>query len=156
VRPSSPLLLAATLAFGLGCGGDAGVHLSYDRCIPGDACGLGTVCLVAPWSVAVPAPALCSLDCTLDLDCPGLGARCVRGTAPGANGTTANVARCLRGCLDDDDCRPGTHCRILPATPPAEASRLCVPDDGPRTCTTDADCAPFVGRCGGGLCLWST
>lgn len=143
------------LALSLGCGGESVVHLSYDRCTPGDACGLGTRCLAAPLSVAQPAPALCTLACAVDGDCPGHRARCVAGVEARPEGASVPVTRCLRGCSDDDDCRSGTRCRhrVNPADP-GDRVGLCVPEDGPRPCTTDADCAPFAGRCIGAMCFW--
>ncbi len=153
--PRSSLILVLAVVFG--CEGETTPHLSYDRCQPGDLCGLGTTCLTAPWSVVVPAATVCTAPCAVDRDCPGLTARCTLGTTPLPDGGTAPVSRCLRHCLDDDDCRPGTRCRILsPVSSEGEPQRLCVPDNGPRACTTDDDCAPFVGRCNDGVCLWQT
>ncbi|MBL8601475.1 MAG: hypothetical protein JNK72_06080 [Myxococcales bacterium] len=131
----------------LGCGDETGSPKSYDRCNPGDLCGLGTACLRAPFTAGPRPLTLCTYSCQSDTDCPGFSARCVLG-----DDGSGPVTRCVRSCDDDDDCRAGTRCRRV-STAQGVAS-YCVPEEGDRACTQTADCAPFLASCESGRCAW--
>lgn len=143
VRPPPPLVrcafaLAAAL-LGVACDPDKDpVHPSYDRCEPGEPCGLSTTCERAQLTTRdAGAASLCTRACSLDSECPGFSARCVMGAA--------DAGQCLRECARDLDCRPKTTCHGLRINDARVG--VCVPDTGPRACATGVDCAPFDDVC---------
>ena len=143
VRSSSPLIqrvfvFAAALVC-VACDPDKDpIHPSYDRCEPGETCGLSTTCeRVLLTTDAAAAASLCTRACSLDSECPGFSARCAT--------VAADAGQCLRECARDLDCRPDTagHGRRINGA----RVGVCVPATGARACSTGADCAPFDDRC---------
>ncbi len=143
VRPPLPLircvLALAAAPLGVACAPDKDtVHPSYDRCEPGEPCGLSTTCARARLTTnAARTASLCTHACSLDSECPGFAARCVT--------VAADAGQCLRECARDLDCRPKTTCHGLRIN--GTRVGVCVPDTGARACATGAACAPFDDVC---------
>lgn len=149
-----PLALVLIFALASACADSTPeAQLSYERCNPGDGCGIGTACIETRLTTSGARAWQCTTTCTNDTPCPGATSRCIAtSSAPGA------VAQCARTCTSDTDCRTATRCRAVNTL--SGTRSVCVPDTGPRPCTADGDCVPFRALCDradggtdGGVCV---
>ena len=96
-------------------------HSAGNACMSDQDCGGGAMSCASSLG-ATPAPGgYCTQSCAINADC-GAGGTCINGI----NVVTINSGRCLKLCMQPEDCRKGYECRLF-GGPSSDGPGACMP-----------------------------